>query len=168
MFQCSRTCQGLENGLFDLRFMKRPWSVQGCLLRQEGEAGVPGVPGVRSALGEGVYTWKEGIGDRSCGFCVWGSLVFGGESREKASAGEGAVPPVSEERRQGKKDKAATRDCNMSAVVFLSYTAVILTKRSSSHPCGVRLESPNLSAALLNLAARGCPRPHTAAVVMFV
>ena len=37
--------------------LRRLWSVQGCLLRQEGEAGVPGVPGVRSALGEGVYTW---------------------------------------------------------------------------------------------------------------
>ena len=58
-------------------------------------------------------------------------------------------------RRQEKKDKVATRDCNMAAVVFLSHTAVILTKRSSSHPCGVRLESPNLSAALLNLAACG-------------
>ena len=145
--------------------MRGPWFVQGCLLRQRGEAGAPGV---RSALGEGVYTWKEGIGDRSCGFCVWGSLDFGGESREKASAGEGAVPLVSEERRQGKKDKAATRDCNMSAVMFLRHTAVILTRRSSSLPCGVGLESPNLSAALLNVVACGRPRPHNAAVVMIV
>ena len=37
--------------------LKRPWSVQGCPLRQEGEAGVPGV---RSALGKGVYTWLVG------------------------------------------------------------------------------------------------------------
>ena len=58
-------------------------------------------------------------------------------------------------RRQGKKGKAATEDCNMAAVVFLSHTAVILAKRSSSHPRGVRLESPNLLAALLDLVACG-------------
>ena len=89
------------------------------------------------------------VGEEEVGF------ESGGESQEKAAAEEGAVGPVSKERRQEKKDKVATRDCNMSADVFLSYTAVILTKRSSSHPCGVRLESPNLSAALLNLAACG-------------
>ena len=58
-------------------------------------------------------------------------------------------------RRRGKKGKAATKDRNMAAVVFLSHTAVILTMRSSSHPCGVRVESPNLLAALLDLAACG-------------
>ena len=58
-------------------------------------------------------------------------------------------------RRQEKKDKAATQDCNMAAVVFLSHTAVILAKRSSSHPRGVRLESPNPFAALLVLVACG-------------
>ena len=57
------------------------------------------------------------------------------------------------ERRQEKKYKAATEDCNMAAVVFLSHTAVILAKRSSSHPRGVRLESPNPFAALLVLVA---------------
>ena len=79
----------------------------------------------------------------------------GGGTQERAGAGEGVVVLFPKKRRQEKKDKAATRDCNMAAVVFLSQTAVILTKRSSSHPCGVRLESPNLSAALLNLAACG-------------
>ena len=59
------------------------------------------------------------------------------------------------EKRQEKKDKAATEDCNMAAVVFLSHTAVILTRRSSSRPCGVRIESPNLFAALLDLVACG-------------
>ena len=59
------------------------------------------------------------------------------------------------ERRQEKKYKAATEDCNMAAVVFLSHTAVILAKRSSSHPRGVRLESPNLFAALLDLVVCG-------------
>ena len=59
------------------------------------------------------------------------------------------------EKRQEKKDKAATEDCNMAAVVFLSHTAVILTRRSSSHPCGVRMESPNLFAALFDLVAQG-------------
>ena len=44
-----------SNGLFGLRFMGGPWFVQGCLLRQRGEAGAPGV---RSTLGKGVYTWK--------------------------------------------------------------------------------------------------------------
>ena len=56
-----------SHGLFGLRLMKGPRFVQGCLLRQRGEAGAPGV---RSALGDGVYTWKEGTGDRSYGFCV--------------------------------------------------------------------------------------------------
>ena len=95
-------------------------------------------------------------------------LVSEGEGLERADAGEGDVCPVSKERRQEKKDKVATQDCNMSADMFLRHTAVILTKRSSSHPCGVGLESPNLSAALLNLVACGRPRLHTAAVVMSV
>ena len=88
-------------------------------------------------------------------------------SREEAG-GEGAVDPVSEQRRQEEKGEAVTEDRNMAVVVFLSQTAVILTKRSSSHPRGVRLESPNLSAALLNMVACGRPRPHIAAVVMIV
>ena len=72
------------------------------------------------------------------------------------------------ERKQEKKGKVATQDCNMASAVFLSHTAVILTKRSSSHPCGVRLESPNLSAALPNVVAYGGSRPHIASVVMTV
>ena len=56
----------------------------------------------------------------------------------------------------------------MAVVVFLSQTAVILTKRSSSHPRGVRLESPDLTAALLDLVACGRPRLHSAAVVLSV
>ena len=74
--------------------------------------------------------------------------------------------PVSEERRQGKKGNTATEYCNMAAVGFLSQTAVPLTKRSSSHPRGVRLVSPNLSAALLYLATSGWPRLQIAATVM--
>ena len=76
--------------------------------------------------------------------------------------------PVSKERRQGKKGTAATQYCNMAAVVFLSHTAVFLTRRSSSPPCGVGLESPNLSAALPNMVAYGGSRPHIAPVVMTV
>ena len=62
---------------------------------------------------------------------------FGEESREEANAG-GAVlllltrrgrgrgiTPVSGERKRGKKGEAATRDCNMVAVVYLRHTAVI-------------------------------------------
>ena len=63
---------------FGIRFLRRPWFVQGCLLRQEG---AEGDSGVRSTLGEGVYAWKDE---------------------------EGAVTPVFEERRRGKKGKAAT------------------------------------------------------------
>ena len=48
-----------SNGLFGLRFMGGPWFVQGCLLRQRGEAGAPGV---RSTLGKG---------RRSCYSCFW-------------------------------------------------------------------------------------------------
>merc|ERR1712002_97443 len=73
--------------------------------------------------------------------------------------------PVSEERRQGKKGNTATEDCNMAAVGFLSQTAVSLTKRSSSHPRGVRLVSSILSAALLYLATSSWPRLQIAATV---
>ena len=102
-----------------------------------------------------------------------GSTPEEGESRERAEAvegddEEGAVDPVSEKRRQEEKGKVATQDCNMAVVVFLSQTAVILTKRSSSHSRGVRLESPNLSAALLDLVAYGRPGLHSAAIVMSV
>ena len=89
---------------------------------------------------------------------------FSGEE----AGGEGAVDPVSEQRRQEEKGEAATQDRNMAVVVFLSQTAVILTKRSSSHPRGVRLESPNLSAALLDLVAYGRLGLHSAATVMSV
>ena len=75
-------------------------------------------------------------------------------SREEAGEEE-VVDPVSEQRRQEEKGEAATKDRNMAVVVFLSQTAVILTERSSSHPCGVRVESPNLFAALLDLVACG-------------
>ena len=44
-----------SNGLFGLRFMGGPWFLQGCLLRQRGEAGASGV---RSTLGKGGYTGK--------------------------------------------------------------------------------------------------------------
>ena len=84
------------------------------------------------------------------------------------AGGKEAVVPVSEQRRQEEKGEAATRDRNMAVVVFLSQTAVILTKRSSSHPRGVRLESPNLSAALPDLVAYGGPGLHSAAIVMCV
>ena len=89
-------------------------------------------------------------------------MESGGESREKVDVGDGAATPVPEEGRQEEKDEVATQDCSMAADMFLRHTAVILKKRSSSHPCGVRLESPNLSAALLNLAACGRARLHTA------
>ena len=42
-----------SNGLFGLRFMGGPCFLQGCLLRQRGEAGASGV---RSTLGKGGYT----------------------------------------------------------------------------------------------------------------
>ena len=78
------------------------------------------------------------------------------------------MDPVSEQRRQEEKGEAVTEDRNMAVVVFLSQTAVILTKRSSSHPRGVRLESPNLSAALPDLVAYGGSGLHSAAIVMCV
>ena len=84
--------------------------------------------------------------------------------REREPGVRGASS-VSEERRQGKKGNTATEYCNMAAVGFLSQTAVPLTKRSSSHPRGVRLVSPNLSAALLYLATSGWPRLHIAPIV---
>ena len=91
-------------------------------------------------------------------------ICFSGEE----AGGEGAVDPVSEQRRQEEKGEAATQDRNMAVVVFLSQTAVILTKRSSLHPRGVRMESPNFPAALLDLVACGRPRLHSAAVVLSV
>ena len=103
-------------------------------------------------------------------------LVFKGafgEMKERAETREGdeeegAVGPVFEKRRQEKKGTAATQCCNMVVVGFLNQTAVILTKRSSSHPRGVRLESLNLSAALHDLVACGGPRLHSAALVVTV
>ena len=89
------------------------------------------------------------VGEEEVGF------ESGGESQERTGTEEGAVGPVSKEGRQEKKGEVATQVCSMSADVFLRHTAVLLRKRSSSHPCGVGLESPNLSAALLNLVACG-------------
>ena len=77
--------------------------------------------------------------------------------------------PVSKEKRgQAKKGTATTQACNMAAVVYFSQTAVILARRSSSHPRGVGLESPNLSAALPNVVAYGGSRPQIAPVVRTV
>ena len=73
-----------------------------------------------------------------------------GEGDEEAGE-EGAVDPVFEKRRQEEKGTAATQCCNMVVVVFLNQTAVILTKRSSSHPRGVR----QLSSTWLLVADQG-------------
>ena len=100
------------------------------------------------------------VGEEEVGF------ESGGESQERTGTEEGAVGPVSKEGRQEKKGEVATQVCSMSADVFLRHTAVLLRKRSSSHPCGVGLESPNLSAVHLNLAACNGARLHTATVVM--
>ena len=80
----------------------------------------------------------------------------------------GICVPVSEQRGQEEKGEAVTKDRNMAVVDFLSQTAVILTKRSSLHPRGVRMESPNFPAALLDLVACGGPRHHSAVVVLSV
>ena len=71
---------------FGIRLIRRPWFVQGCLLRQGGEAGDPGV---RSTLGEGVYAWKE-------------------EIREEANDGEGVILLFLKKGGREKKDEAAT------------------------------------------------------------
>ena len=84
-----------------------------------------------------------------------GTMVSVSRDLLEREPGERGASPVSEERRQGKKGNTATEYCNMAAVGFLSQTAVPLTKRSSSHPRGVRLVSPNLSAVLLYLATSG-------------
>ena len=76
------------------------------------------------------------------------------ESREKLTQKEELFSCFGG-KRQGKKGNAATEYCNMAAVEFLSQTAVSLTKRSSLHPCGVRVKSPDLAAALLYLATSG-------------
>ena len=57
----------------------------------------------------------------------------------------------------------------MTAVWLRNITAAILqSRRSSSHPRGVRLESPNLSAVFPNVVTYGGSRPHIAPVVMIV
>ena len=86
----------------------------------------------------------SGVGSVSEGESWQVVLFFGREGKGEA----GAAGPVPEERRQVKKGKMVTRVCSMSADVFLSHTAVCLMKRSSSRlPCGLELESPNLSVA---------------------
>ena len=90
------------------------------------------------------------------------------EQEKQMLAFRGVLLSVSKERRQEKKGKATTEVCNMAAVVYLSHTAVILARRSSSHPCGTGLESPNLSAALPNVVTCGGSRPQIAPVVMTV
>ena len=113
-----------------------------------------GTPGIWwRESGEAVTEEGEGAAD----------LFLKGEA-----GGEGTVGPVFEKRRQEKKGNAATQDCNMAAVVFLSQTAVTLTKRSSSLPRGARSDSPNLSAALLDLVTCDRPGLHSVAVVMFI
>ena len=121
--QCPRTCQGPESML---------------LYRS-------GLPMASSVFGLWVI--------RGSGLCkgfFWGEAgsATGGESQDGAGAGEGVAGPVSEERRRERKGGMVTRVCSMSADVFLGHTAVSLMKRSSSRPpCGLGLESPNLSAA---------------------
>ena len=68
---------------------------------------------------------------------------------------EGAVGPVFEKRGQEEESTATTQCCDMVVFVFPNHTAVILTRRSSSHPRGVRMESPDLFAALFDLVAYG-------------
>ena len=69
--------------------------------------------------------------------------VTGEESLEGARVEEELLVLEAKE-----KGKAATQDCNVSASMFLRHTAVYWMKRSSSRPpCGLGLESPNLSAA---------------------
>ena len=97
-------------------------------------------------------------------------------TKERAEAGEGdeevgeegAVDPVFEKRRQEEKGTAATECCNMVVFVYNNQTAVILTKRSSSYPCGLGLESLNLLAALPNVVTYGGSRPHIAPGIMIV
>ena len=116
----------------------------------ERDSGVRDLPRVSSISGfrERLTSKKVALGER---------LVLGLEERlRKEQVQEKKLWILSPKtRRQGKKGKAATEDCNMAAVVFLSHTAVILTRRSSSLPRGVRMESPDLFAALFDLVACG-------------
>ena len=139
-------CAPFRSGLF--RPLRSPayegsWSAQGCLLQRVREEEAVGQE--RKMLDVRRVLLKKRRGSRSMGVSCF--------QRE-----EGA----------GEKGTATTQACNVAAVVYFSQTAVILARRSSSHPRGVGLESPNLSAALPNVVAYGGSRLHIAPVVMTV
>ena len=91
-------------------------------------------------------------------FSVWSWFLFFGREGKGETGADGPVP---EERRQVKKGKMVTQVCSMSAVVYLSHTAVCLMKRSSSRlPCGSELESLNLSVYSFDLVAYSSARLH--------
>ena len=108
----------------------------------------------REGEGRRTHFWRLVSGENESG-SVSRDPWYLEESQERIDTGEGARGPVSKGRRQEEKGEVATQVCSMSADVFLRHTAVLQRKTSSSHPCGVGLESPNLSAALLNLVACG-------------
>ena len=127
-----------SNGLFGLRFMGGPWFLQGCLLRQRGEAGASGV---RSTLGKEVTP-----GNRKKELL----LLF-------LERGNG-----------GRRVKRPRETAIWSRLCTFAIPQSSLARRSSSHPCGTGLESPNLSAALPNVVTYGGSRPHIAPVVRTV
>ena len=127
--------------------------------------------GANGGLGDGCLRTRT-LMPRTCWGPLWSLVSHSWSNRrvtqERAGAEEGVAGPGSKGEEAEKKGEATTQDCIMAAAVYLSHTAVILTKRSSSRPCGVRLESPNLSAALPNVVAYGGSRLHIASVVMTV
>ena len=65
----------------------------------------------------------------------------------------------------GRRVKRPRKTAIWSRLCTFAIPQSSLARRSSSHPCGTGLESPNLSAALPNVVVHGGSRPHIAPIV---
>ena len=68
----------------------------------------------------------------------------------------------------GRRVKRPRKTAIWSRLCTFAIPQSSLARRSSSHPCGTGLESPNLSAALPNVVVHGGSRPHIAPIVRTV
>ena len=98
--------------------------------------------------------WREDSGGRSLRGRNYGLQYLVGARRKELLA------LYLERGDRRRRIKWSRKSAVMSADVFLRSTAASLVKRSSSQPCGLGLESLNLSAAPFNLAACSSTRLH--------
>ena len=85
--------------------------------------------------------WREDSGERCLCGRNYGLQYLGG------ARGKELLVLYLERGDRRRRVKRSRKSAEMSADVFCRNTAASLEKRSSSPPCGLGLESPNLSAA---------------------